>query len=350
MARAGQATLGMSQAGAEILQKDITSDSNSVAGLVPILARTMAPGPALSSMVSQAIKVMSKSIENLTGEKGTCSTINFYEWTRHEMLMATTDAVFGPENPYHDPAVESAWRTFESAYLTISLSPFKTLTARKAFRAREFLASTFVSYLEKGGPKSASEFVRTAHTHNVSHGFSIDDLARFEVGHTHAITGSTGPTTWWLLWHLYSDMAVLRDVREELEQLAESSPSTPKQKTLNLAQLYTRAPILHSTLKEVLRLRTMATAVRLYLDDQLLQDKYLLKKGAGHFLCPGRHFSMSEILAFSAIMVLRFDLKPTAGEWVEPTSDNTPMVSSLHIPDEDIEVEVRERHNRIAIQ
>lgn len=110
MARAGQATLGMSQAGAEILCKDITSDSNSVAGLVPILARTMAPGPALNSMVSRAVKVMSQSVDNLVPEKGTCSTIKFYEWTRHEMLMATTDAVFGHKNPYHDPAVESAWR------------------------------------------------------------------------------------------------------------------------------------------------------------------------------------------------------------------------------------------------
>lgn len=299
------------------------------------------------------------------------------------------------------------YRTFEPAYLTISLSPFKTLTARKAFKAREFLASTFVSYLKNGGPDSASEFIRAAHTHNVSHGFSINDLARFEVGHTHAITGSTGPTTWWLLWHLYSDPTVLRDVREELENLAESSSATLK-KTLNLSQLSTRAPVLHSTLKEVLRLRTMATAVRLCLEDQLLQDKYLLKKGAlvmtpqplhhldtsawgedanrfnhrrfiseksgtrsekgsneskgynkaafrafgsGHFLCPGRHFSISEILAFGAIMVLRFDLKPTAGgEWAEPTWKNTPMVSSLHIPDEDIEVEVRERDNENGMQ
>lgn len=50
-------------------------------------------------------------------------------------------------------------------------------------------------------------------------------------------------------------------------------------------------------------------------------------------------------------MVLRYDLKPTAeGGWVEPTWHNTPMVSSLHIPDKDIEVKVKERDGGNGMQ
>ncbi|KAI0843827.1 cytochrome P450 [Daldinia vernicosa] len=405
MASAGQTALGMSQAGTDILQKDITSDSNSVVGLMPIMARVMAPGPSLNSMVRTAVKVMTNSIDKLEQGNEAYTKIKLYEWTRHEILMATTEAVFGPKNPYRDPTIESAWRTFEPSYLSIAISPLKPLTSPKAFQAREVLATSFVSYLENNGPETASDFIRAAHTHHVSHGFTTNDLARFEIGHTHAINGSTAPTTWWLLWHLYSDPVVLNEVRQELERLVvdTSEPHAEKTRTLDLSLLPKHTPILHSTLNETLRFRTMAAAVRLCLEDHLLDGKYLLKKGGivivpqplhhsstsawgedvghfnhrrfipgsgaagketesnkrkaydkaaflafggGHTLCPGRHFSTMEILAFAAMMVLRFDVEPAIGDrWVEPTWKRTPMVASLQIPDEDIEVKVRARDN-----
>ncbi|KAI0594168.1 cytochrome P450 [Biscogniauxia sp. FL1348] len=395
----------MSRAGTDILRKDITSDSNSVVGLMPIMTRVMAPGPSLDCMVRKAAEVMAISVDKLGRGDGVSTTIKLYEWTRHEILMATTEAVFGPKNPYRDPAVESAWRTFEPSYLSLAISPLKPLTAPKAFQAREFLASSFVSYLENDGPETASEFIRAAHAHHVSHGFTIEDLARFEVGHTHAINGSTAPTSWWLLWHIYSDPVVLREVRGELDKLVvdSSDPHAEKTRTLDLSLLPTHSPILHSALNETLRFRTMASAVRLCLEDHLLEDKYLLKKGAlvivpqplhhsstaawgedakrfnhrrfvpgsgeargeagarkgkgydkaafrafggGHTLCPGRHFSTIEILAFAAMMVLRFDMEPATGDkWIEPTCEKTPLVASLQIPDEDIEVVVKARDN-----
>lgn len=110
MASAGRATLGMSLAGTDILHKDITSDSNAVVGLMPIMARTMAPGRLLDGMVQVAIESMSNSMDKLDPGDKTFTTIKLYEWTRHEILMATTHAVFGPMNPYRDPAVEAAWR------------------------------------------------------------------------------------------------------------------------------------------------------------------------------------------------------------------------------------------------
>ncbi|KAM0810189.1 putative Cytochrome P450 [Seiridium cardinale] len=403
MASAGHAALGMSQAGTDLLRKDIMGDSNPIVGLMPIMARVMAPGPSLNGMVRKAAEVMATSIDNLRQDDGV-STMKFYEWTRHEILMATTEAVFGPKNPYRDPVVESAWRTFEPSYLSLAISPLKPLTAPHAFRARETLASSFVSYLEDNGPETASPFIRAAHKHNVSHGFTTEDLARFEVGHTHAINGSTAPSTWWLLWHVYSDPVVLGDVRGELESLVvDSSPDlhAKKTRTFDLSLLPTHTPILHSTLKETLRVHTMATAVRLCLEDHLLEGKYLLKKGGlvivpqplhhsstvawgedadrfnhqrflsrsertgreanaqkgkgydnvafrafggGHTLCPGRHFSTIEILAFAAMMVLRFDVEPSTGDrWVKPTWEKTPIVASLHIPDEDVEVRIKSR-------
>ena len=110
MARAGHATLGMSQAGTDILLKDIKTDSTPVAALMPIMSRMMALGPLRNCIVKKAAEVMSTSLYTLALGNESFITIKLYEWTRHEMLMATTEAVFGPKNPYRDPAVEQAWR------------------------------------------------------------------------------------------------------------------------------------------------------------------------------------------------------------------------------------------------
>lgn len=108
LAGSGTAVLGMSKAGSELLHKDMTSDSNSVVSSIPIMARVLAPGPSLDSMNRKAVDVMAASMKRL-GANGT-TTIKFWEWTHHEILMATTEAVYGPQNPYRDSAVEAAWK------------------------------------------------------------------------------------------------------------------------------------------------------------------------------------------------------------------------------------------------
>lgn len=42
--------------------------------------------------------------------------------------------------------------------------------------------------------------------------------------------------------------------------------------------------------------------------------------GGGAMLCPGRHFVSTEILAFVALLLVRFDVRPVGarGGWVEP--------------------------------
>ncbi|KAK2605419.1 hypothetical protein N8I77_008256 [Diaporthe amygdali] len=64
--------------------------------------------------------------------------------------------------------------------------------------------------------------------------------------------------------------------------------------------------------------------------------------GGGSTLCPGRHFAATEIMAFAALFVLRFDARPASGvRWSIPTVENTNMATSIHQPDHDVEIEVR---------
>lgn len=167
--------------------------------------------------------------------------------------------------------------------------------------------------------------------------------------------------------------------------------------TIDLADIRNQCPILLSTFKETMRYRSLGTQVRICLEDQVLNGRYLLKKGGivtipqlvqhtsedawgssvyqfdhlrfmkgalarerrrtdhtayrafggGHTMCPGRHFSTTEIIAFAALMVLQFDVAPVGdGTWKEPTWTNSPMVSTFQIPDKDFKVSVRAKGSR----
>lgn len=175
------------------------------------------------------------------------------------------------------------------------------------------------------------------------------------------------------------------------------------QRKIALEDIRTKCPILLSTFKETIRYRSLGTQVRLCLEDQLIDGRYLLKKGGivmipqlvqhtsvdawgsdvhefdhrrfvkghtsaghrkninltafrafggGHTICPGRHFSSTEIIAFAALVVLQFDIEPIGaggdgvGRWEEPTWANSPMVSTFHIPDKDFKVFVKPRDAR----
>jgi cytochrome P450 len=65
--------------------------------------------------------------------------------------------------------------------------------------------------------------------------------------------------------------------------------------------------------------------------------------GGGTTLCSGRHFATNEILAFVCMFVVRFDMKPVAGRWTLPETDNTNVAAVVMEPDTDIEVEISRR-------
>jgi cytochrome P450 len=248
--------------------------------------------------------------------------------------------------------------------------------------------------MKKGGWKEASGLVRGRYEHHHNQfGLSDEDCARGEIGNTFAVLGNTLPCSWWMLWHIFTDARVLADIRREVSALVSEVPGEHAC-VIDMANVREQCPILLSTFQEVMRFRTVTTSVRRVLEDVMLDGKYLLKKGStlmvpavvqhsseaawgkdvaefdhmrfvkkpgqkrsynpsafrgfggGHTLCPGRHFASTEILALVAMMVLRFDIKPTSGTWVEPKSENTPLISGFPIPDVDIDIDVRPTDDR----
>lgn len=62
----------------------------------------LAPGPALDAMNRVMAEKISASMDKL--EQG--RTVQLFDFVKHEIAMASTDSVYGPKNPFKDPAVE----------------------------------------------------------------------------------------------------------------------------------------------------------------------------------------------------------------------------------------------------
>ena len=66
--------------------------------------------------------------------------------------------------------------------------------------------------------------------------------------------------------------------------------------------------------------------------------------GGGTFLCPGRHFATTEIIALVVMFIIRYDMRPlNNGPWIAPTTKKTNIALVITEPDYDFEVEVMPR-------
>jgi cytochrome P450 len=168
-----------------------------------------------------------------------------------------------------------------------------------------------------------------------------------------------------------TNSSFLVDVRNEIEQsnLVQTNGSNH---VISISKLKTRCPSLVSAFREYLRFYASNSSIRLVLEDTILADKYLLKKGhkilvAGnviHFdlriwgadaekfdplqfidspsgtiksqstdepattvhaaafrgfgggtnLCPGHHFAQAEIIGFAVMIILGWEMLPSEGE------------------------------------
>lgn len=304
--------------------------------------------------------------------------------------------------------------------MTFALGLAPRIFAREAFLARRRIVAAFAKYFADGHHEQGSALVKCRYQHSTSFGFSIEDIARAEIGGAFAVLGSTSPACFWMIYHLYSDstaleacrkeaMVLVKATSEEQGTVGELNGKQQKSSSIDVVSVKTKCPLLLSTLQEVLRFRHIGVSARVVLqDEQLLGGKYHLKKdsvvmiptpvfhsdptvwgptgstfdhgrflpddlrkvgiyngqkptrktglntsasrgsyrpfGGGHVLCPGRHFATTEILAFAALVILRFDITPTAGnEWKAATIEQSPMVAALPVPDDPIAVEIRPR-------
>lgn len=225
-------------------------------------------------------------------------------------------------------------------------------------------------------------------------GLSTTDLAKMETATSIGILANTLPGTFWLVYHIVSDPEVLEDCRRELFSAVKISDDGTHE--VDMTCIKTSCPILFSTFQEVFRFRGIGVSARMMMDDFLLDNTYLLKKGnivlipaavqhglssawgdnvhefyykrfireqrgakskrhnpvafrgfgGGSTLCPGRHFAATEILAFASLIIMRFNIRPIQGYWQAPTVENGNAAISIQTPDHDIDVEIEPQNKK----
>lgn len=273
------------------------------------------------------------------------------------------------------------------------LKAWPSVLARKSLHAREqVIIPAFERYFADDGLVTASTLAQCRYNHNTSHGLRGRDVAATEIGQLVASLTNSMASAFWMVYHVFSNPAVLDDCREEIEKLVQIDEDGVY--VIDLAKVKSSCPILLSTWQETLRYTHIGVAARVVMEEITLDNKYLLKKGAtvmavtpvqhtdestwgptvrqfnhrrflhvpgkkptprsafrsfggGTVLCPGRHFVSTEVMALTALLLLRFDLKPVTRDrkWIEPAK-NLPMTSSIPTPKGEVSVEMTSRDSR----
>lgn len=248
-----------------------------------------------------------------------------------------------------------------------------SITAKKAWTAREKIVREFIRYYEADGHQNSSALAHGRWKAQHDHGATVENIARLETANGIGILSNTVPSTFWMLFYVYSRPELLESLREEVRQHAVQIDASNGTHTIDLAAIRDHCVLLVSTFQEMLRLRSIAAPTRFLHEDVLLANKYFLQKGAmlqmpsqclnledsnwgkdakefnptrfmgkaklrstGYMsfgsspnICPGRHFASAEILAIVAMMVLRYEISPVRGSWKEPKLNSHAIAASM---------------------
>ena len=294
---------GPSDAGHSIVVKSLNCDEGGGGLSVELYAAmrlALKPGPDLDRMNRVMIKIISESLDQLTSSATEQIRIKLGSWLRVVVTTATTDSVYGLQNPFREQAVvDGFWyvspylkvtnktgthrlyRQFEKDLMTFVIGIMPSVMARKGLVARERVAQAFEKYYRNEGHKQASTLTRRRYEIEAKHGLSIEDIAHYEVGGAIAALVNTTPATFWMLLLINADPGLLKDIRDEVgSRMTTTTGDSGKTKILDITTLKTTCPLVTSTFQEVLRYRSMGTSVRQVMEDTVLDGRWLLQKNA----------------------------------------------------------------------
>lgn len=175
-------------------------------------------------------------------------------------------------------------RGFEAGVLPLITSPLPSVTARSHIRARETLFKSYVKYFEKKGYEDpqTSAFIRDNQLYYASEGFTLEAMARSEMMSSVALLSNTMPATFWLVYHVVSDPAVLADCREELTRALnlgggqDGEAATAAVRSIDIDSIRRQCPILLSTFKEVFRYHVSINFPSIYISPCLGITRFVL--------------------------------------------------------------------------
>ncbi|KAI1028496.1 hypothetical protein LB503_002588 [Fusarium chuoi] len=379
--------MGFDEAGIELIFRDAHTEN----GIVQ--KASLLPG---TESLDELCTLIRAKLLNIVNELPSSQTIDLYAWVQDLFMRTNNSACFGEKDPFSlDPSLNSTFWAWEANIKVLLLgvpwflSPKKHSTAQ---RTRKELVDAFLKYLDDDGLDTACSFIKELSGLGIRRGLSNENNARALLGSILAIVGNTIPTTFWLLISIFSRPDLLKEIRSELE--ATLGGSSPKTISLGYTTIREKCPVFMSTYDEVLRMTSGIATVRYTNEDTLIQDRWLLKKGAqvqmptafihadpttwgadadvfdhtrflktnvltkeqetrraaafrpfggGNTLCPGRHFASYEVLTFAGSVLLGFDMASTTKTFNVPQMDRSKLPLTSLKPAGDIKVSLSRR-------
>ncbi|KAF1976201.1 cytochrome P450, partial [Bimuria novae-zelandiae CBS 107.79] len=326
--------------------------------------------------------------------------LDLFEWVKHEMLHLVSESAYGPNNPFWRPEIEKAFWYFEESTLAFCSTGFLPEFIRskviKGFQSRELLVQTLHRYLNGEDLLRGSPIVNT-HFSLFKASLDDSDVARFECANALGSFANTIPTSFWMLYQVYSDQKLLTELRDQIKAITSTEVADDGALTVNRIDLrrLKSATILFSAIEEVSRLRAVGVGVRVVTEDTVVGEgvhRYLLKKGGwvlianralhsdktiwgedadqfvarrfcgktphlsfrgfgnGASACCGKNFAEYHIASFMAIMVMRYDISPVNGKWKDPGQDGRDTASQVAGPVESPMVHMELREDPCAVE
>lgn len=248
---------------------------------------------------------------------------------------------------------------------------FPSIFAAKPAAARQRMVDAFVDYFDDSFPaESASEMVRAGRQLALDHNMGREFMARYSLGLLTGFVINTVPVAFWNIMRISTDTHLLNTVRQELSTLITPSSRESGSVTLDVKAVRMNCPLLMSICQETLRTVSSSTGTFLVQEDVTI-GQYELKKGAilqmaataihsdpnvwgqdakkfdpdrflkpnkvhpagnrtfggGSTLCPGRHLALDEIVTFTAMFIMTFDVSGPTGTAAFPQEDGKNMLS-----------------------
>ncbi|KAI1322985.1 hypothetical protein F5Y16DRAFT_403955 [Xylariaceae sp. FL0255] len=100
--------LGMSKQSVKIMHQGLTEDHGYNSSWVRRVTPVLAPGKDLDSINRRSIEIFAENLKALAADGKT--QVDFWKWTRQLIVDATSESIYGPQNPFRDPQIKEAWK------------------------------------------------------------------------------------------------------------------------------------------------------------------------------------------------------------------------------------------------
>ncbi|KAL9047917.1 MAG: hypothetical protein Q9162_007911 [Coniocarpon cinnabarinum] len=357
---------------------------------------TLTPGPEMNYISDNTLKESWERFLKPLEAASSPTKLSFHSFLQHMLAVSSTTALYGSTNPLLvDPTVESSFWEYCAHLNMVILNIYPQWTASRAHKARSHVAHAFKRYFEADPVGDCSALTEGRYRIARKHGMDMLDAGRLELGTLLGILVNTVPAFFYMLCHIFSSPSLLGDIRAEIEgdAISENEDGTV---VLNMTKLRSNCTLLHSTLQETLRMYSEGATVRLVIEDTLIDNRFLLRKGAvlqmpnsvihrdkqawgdttynarrflkdrksegkgnsaattsagsyrpfggGSTLCPGRHYATMELMGMVAFLIWRFDILPVDKRgWILPEPKQDSVVEFMFPPSRDVEVMVGRR-------